>query len=84
MAHVVYNQESVVYDGTNGTFICSTWLDVTEVSDNGSVLVYQPAEGGLRSANVGDYVIRAGSGDQYGRVLTPAVYAQSFVEITVP
>ncbi|MFJ4785517.1 hypothetical protein [Streptomyces sp. NPDC088794] len=80
MARLIQNLESVQYDGTNGAFICGTWLAVTLISDDGETLVWAtPEYDGV--AHVGDYVIRNGDKDVWGRTVTAEQYAQEFFEL---
>lgn len=83
MARVIYNLESVQYDGTNGDYICGTWLaNCTKVSDNGSVLVYEDgADHSNHTVNLNDYVVRQGTQDIEGRVQTPSQYANNYYEL---
>lgn len=83
MARVVFNFESVQYDGTNGDHICDTWLTgCTKVSDNGSVLVYEDGtDHNQHVVNLGDYVIRHSAQDPEGRVQTPSQYASNYHEL---
>jgi len=80
MARVIYNFESIQYDGTNGAFICGTWMNVGLISDDGQTLVYQALEGQV-TVNLNDYVIRSGPEDQWGRSLSPERYAIEFYEL---
>lgn len=80
MVRVVYNFESIQYDGTNGQFICGTWMNIGLVSDDGQTLVYSTPEG-TNTVHLNDYVIRQGLADQWGRVMPPDQYAAEFHEL---
>lgn len=86
MAHVVPYRESIQYDGTNGTYIISTWLNgsVTLISDTGSVLTWENNESVQRNIPVGGWVIKD-NGDNYdpsGRTNTQ--YHNEWVEVPPP
>lgn len=83
MAVVTVRHEALVYDGTNGTEIASTWLaDTILVSDTGQELVIQIAGWPPTQYTIplGYYVLR-----YYGRTfyqpVSPADYVQNWVEI---
>lgn len=80
MAQIVQNWESVQYNGTNGDYICDTWLNVSKVSESGGILVYATPEGNV-TVNTNDYVLRNGSNDEWGTVVSPSVYADKWHEI---
>jgi len=81
VVRVIFNFESLQYDGTNGAYICETFLaGVPLVSDNGQVLIWATPEYN-NGCNLNEYVIRTGEDDIWGRSVTPERYAAEFYEV---
>jgi hypothetical protein len=74
--------ESIQYDGTNGSFICGTWLDVTLDSDDGEVLVFLDGDQNLTNVPQNYYLIRSRSTDQFPTaIVSPSDYALMWHEL---
>lgn len=61
MPAVAPRHDSLQYDGTNGTFICESFLDGTEftlVSDDGLQLVFHDLENALKTVPLNGWVVR--------------------------
>jgi hypothetical protein len=75
---VTQKHEAVIYDGTNGEFIASQWLeDTTLLADDGQVLRIEVAGWPAQQHDipVGAYVIR-----YYGRVFREALPPEEFAK----
>lgn len=82
MPIVTPKQESIQYDGTNGTHITGTWLSaITPVSDDGQTLVFRNMEGSEYTVQVGGWVICAPGSRMFPQVVTAADYIALWVEI---
>ncbi len=83
MALITQRQESIQYDGTNGTEIANTWLaDATLVSDDGQTLRLKIAGWPPIQYEIplGYYVLRY-YGKTFYQSVSPADYTQNWVEI---
>ena len=82
MKQIVPRWEAEQYDGTNGAFICGSFLTppATLVSETDGVLIYE-VQGYQRTVNLNDYVLRESSVDPWGSVMSPEEYAQRYAEL---
>ncbi|MEU0207338.1 hypothetical protein [Streptomyces canus] len=79
---VVVLREAVPYDGTNGNFICNTFITPPArlVSETGGVLVYEVQEVQF-TVNQGDYVMRESLNDPWAGVVSAAEYRDRYYEL---
>lgn len=83
MPFVTAKYEAIVYDGTNGQYIATQWLDsATLVTDDGQTLVLEIAGWPPSQFQIplGHYVLRY-YGKSFYQPVSPEDYAQNWVEI---
>lgn len=82
MAYITDRLESIVYDGTNASFIVSDWLagaTLLETAPNGTLKVQYNGSGDWEYVPVGNYVLRRAE-NSWGNTFTPTQYVQQYVE----
>lgn len=81
MPLVVQYREALQYDGTNGSYICETWSNVTLSSDDGNALVFLDGEGNPNTINNGDWVVKTTAKPVFLSIFTNAEYQATWVAI---
>lgn len=79
---VVVLREAILYDGTNGNYVCNTFITPPArlVSETDGVLVYEVQEVQF-TVNQGDYVMRESRTDPWAGVVPAAEYQDRYFEL---